>query len=166
MKTFLSLIIISLVFISSCSNKTEEAIKYNDQVISMQRKIVQLFNKLDSSFIDTISQSYKNIHQQIISEIESQFRFIDSLPAFDNKEDFKNAYKELLKVYDDILKNDYQKIIDFYSLPDSLYTQKINDELLKTNELINEKFQDALNKFINFQKQFASEYHLILQEDE
>ncbi len=166
MKTFLSLTtIVLIIFLSACSNKTEDAIKYNDQIISKQQIVVQWFNKLDSSFTDTINQSYKTIHQQIISEIKSQFGFIDSLPAFDKKEEFKNAYKELLSVYDDVIKNDYQKMIDLYSMPDSLYTQNVKNEFLQTNKFANEKLQNALNKFIDFQKQFASNYKFNLQEE-
>lgn len=165
MKAFFSFNLVLILFLSACSNKTEDAIKYNDQIISKQQRIVQWFNKLDSSFTDTVKQSYKTIHQELIKEITNQFKFIDSLPAFDKKDEFKNEYKKLLSVYEDVIKNDYQKMIDLYSMPDSLYTQNVKNEFLQTNQFANEKLQNALNKFIEFQKQFSSYYKFNLQEE-
>lgn len=164
MNTKLTLIIISIFFFTSCSDISENAIKYNDQIINQQQKIVFLFNKLDSSFADTINHSYKMIHQELLKEIENQIKSIDSIPSFDNKNLFKQEYKTLLTVYHDVVKNDYSKMIDLYLLPDSLYTQNIKDDFLQTNKIANEKLQQALNKFIEFQKQFATEYKFNLQD--
>lgn len=156
--------IILVFFLSGCSNLSENAIKYNDQIISQQQKIVLLFNKLDSSFADTINHSYKVIHLDLLKEIENQLKSIDSIPNFDNKSRFKQEYKILLTVYHDVVKNDYSKMIDLYTLPDSLYTQNVKDDFLQTNKNANEKLQQALNKFIEVQKQFAMEYKFSLQD--
>lgn len=164
MKTILSLIIISILFLSACSNQPEKAIKYNDQIINQQQKIVFLFNKLDSSFADTINHSFKVIHQELMQEIDNQLKFIDSFPDFEGKNQFKQEYKILLTVYQDVVKNDYAKMIDLYTLPDSLYTQNVKNDFLQTNKIANNKLQQALNKFIEVQKQFAEEYKFNLQD--
>ncbi|MGQ9847029.1 MAG: LIC11966 family surface protein [Bacteroidales bacterium] len=165
MHTKFTIIIISAFLLFACTNISENAIKYNDQIINLQHKIVRLFNKLDSSFADTINHSFKIIHQELLQEIESQLKSIDSIPNFDNKDRFKQEYKTLLTVYYDVVKNDYSKMINLYLLPDSLYTQNVKDDFLQTNKIANEKLQHALNKFIEAQKQFAIEYKFNLQDE-
>ncbi|HNV96570.1 MAG TPA: hypothetical protein PKG63_08855 [Bacteroidales bacterium] len=164
MKTILSLIIISILFFGACTNQSEKAINYNDQIINQQQKIVQLFNKLDSSFTDTVNQSFKTIYQELMQEVEHQLKSIDSFPDFDGNNQFKQEYKTLLTVYQDVVKNDYSKMIDLYTLPDSLYTQNVKDDFLQTNKIANDKLQEALNRFIEVQKQFASKYKFNLQD--
>lgn len=164
MHTKFTIIIISAFFLLACSNITENAIKYNDQIINQQQKIVSLFNKLDSSFADTINHSFKIIQQELLKEIEYQLKSIDSIPNFDNKDQFKREYKTLLITYHDVVKNDYSKMINLYTLPDSLYTQNVENDFIETNKIANEKLQQALKKFIKFQKQFANEYKFNLQE--
>lgn len=158
MNTKHTLFIFSVFFLFACTNLSENAIKYNDQIISQQQKIVSLFNKLDSSFADTVNHSFKLIHHELLQEIEYQIKNIDSIPNFDNKDRFKQEYKTLLTVYHDVVKNDYSKMIELYMLPDSFYTQNVKDDFLQTNKIANEKLQQALNKFIEVQKQFAKEY--------
>ncbi|NMC99686.1 MAG: hypothetical protein GYA62_08200, partial [Bacteroidales bacterium] len=133
-------------------------------IINQQQKIVQLFNKLDSSFADTVNQSFKTIYQELMQEVEHQLKSIDSFPDFDGNNQFKQEYKTLLTVYQDVVKNDYSKMIDLYTLPDSLYTQNVKDDFLQTNKIANDKLQEALNRFIEVQKQFASKYKFNLQD--
>ncbi len=153
-----------MYFIFSCQNKTDEAIKYNDNIIIQQQKIVQLFNRLDSSFADTIHQSFIENHKLLSREINRQFHFIDSLPSFNNDSSFKSEYKKLLTIYRDVVQNNYTKMIELYTLPDSLYTQSIKDEFLNIYKQSNEQLQNAINEFIKFQQSFAKKYNFSLQE--
>ncbi|NSW46028.1 MAG: hypothetical protein HPY79_09480 [Bacteroidales bacterium] len=157
---------IFFILLSACTNKTEQAIQYNDKIITQQQQIVNLFNKLDSSFADTINQSFQKLYQNLKTEIEQQIKAIDTFPDFDSKSDFKQAYKKLLLVYNDVVNNDYAKMIKLYTLPDSLYTETIKSEFLQTNKLANDKLQQAINDFINFQKSFASTYQFSLQDQQ
>jgi hypothetical protein len=99
-----------------------------------------------------------------MQEVEHQLKSIDSFPDFDGNNQFKQEYKTLLTVYQDVVKNDYSKMIDLYTLPDSLYTQNVKDDFLQTNKIANDKLQEALNRFIEVQKQFASKYKFNLQD--
>ena len=148
MKTILSLIIISILFFGACTNQSEKAINYNDQIINQQQKIVQLFNKLDSSFADTVNQSFKTIYQELMQEVEHQLKSIDSFPDFDGNNQFKQEYKTLLTVYQDVVKNDYSKMIDLYTLPDSLYTQNVKDDFFISDIFTNSKYVRNKSVFV------------------
>jgi len=157
---------IIITFLSACSNTSEQAIQYNDKIITHQQQIVNLFNKLDSSFADTINHSYQVVYQNLKTELEHQLKAMDTFPNFDDKQDFKEAYKKLLTVYLDVVNHDYAKMIELYTLPDSLYTETVKTEFLQTNKIANNRLQQAVQDFINFQKQFASEYKFNLQDEQ
>jgi CHASE3 domain sensor protein len=163
MKKFLFLSIAFFFF--ACNNKTDKAIEYNDSIISLQQRIVKLFNQLDSSFADTINHTYLNKFNELKNEIKNQLQKVDSFENFDGSNEFKERYKKLLSVYNQVLIEDYQKLISYYSMPDSEFTQQIVDEFNNTYKTANEKIDKALNDFIEFQKNFAKKYGFTLIEN-
>jgi|YNPMSStandDraft_1061717.scaffolds.fasta_scaffold00378_10 hypothetical protein len=159
MNTFKCFILIVLsFFVYACSNLTNEAIKYNDLIIERQQKIVSLFNKLDSSFVDTINKSYIQNLEILKKEIENQFTFIDTIASFNGSDEYKNEYKTLLNAYYETLNNEYQNMIEWNSLPNEQFTKEVSDKFYKTYENANKKIEKAVNKFIEFQKSFAQKY--------
>ncbi len=166
MKNLNSLVIVLILsFIFACNSLTDEAINYNDAIISKQQTIVNLFNSLDSSFSDTIHKTFVTHYEKLKTEIEQQLNTIDTaIKPFNGSDDFKNAYKELLKSYNEVVNNEYKQLVDWYSLPDSLFTEDVLAEFRKTYQLANEKLEQALNRFREFQKQFASTYKFNLIE--
>lgn len=157
------LTVLSIFFIS-CNNTTNEAIKYNDLIISKQQKIVTLFNKLDSSFVDTINKTYIQNYETLKKEIEQQLSFIDSLHPFNGSNSFKDEYKLLLESYNEALKNEYQKMIEWNALPNDQFTQEVSNKFYQTYNNVNKKIENAINRFIDFQKSFAEEYKFNLIE--
>ncbi len=167
MKAFNYYVLVMLsIFFVACSNLTDEAIKYNDLIIEKQQKIVSLFNKLDSSFADTISKSYIQNFEILKKEIESQLKFIDSINSFNNSNEYKNKYKNLLQAYKNVLLNEYQMIVEWNSLPYEQFTKEISDKFYQTYENANKNIEKAVNKFIEFQKSFANEYKFNLVEQD
>ncbi|MCX7862416.1 MAG: hypothetical protein N2449_05415 [Bacteroidales bacterium] len=161
MKHIVYYLVIFIIFLS-CKNLTDEAIKYNDQIISQQQKIVHLFNQLDSSFADTTTRSYNEYYTQLKNEIQNQQKQIDSLPPFNGSYEFKEQYKQLLNVYFDAVNTDYKKMIDWYNLPDNQFSQAIADSFNNSYQNANKKIEHAVNKFLEFQYNFAKEYNFSL----
>ncbi len=162
MKYLLYVLIFAVVAFHACNNLTDEAIKYNDHIITKQQKIVSLFNKLDSSFSDTVHKSFITNYEKLQHEIELQIKQTDSLKPFNGSTEFKEKYKTLLQAYLEVLTTDYKKMIDWYSLPDILFTQQIADSFTQTYQNANQKIEQAVNEFIEFQNKFAKEYHFTL----
>lgn len=162
MKPFLHIIAFLIIALYACTNLTDEAIKYNDHIITKQQQIVSLFNKLDSSFSDTIHKSYITNYQKLQTEIDVQMKQIDSLHPFNGSTDFKEKYKALLQTYHEILSTNYKKMIEWYSLPDILFTQQIADSFTQTYQNANRKIEQAVNEFIEYQNKFAKEYNFTL----
>ncbi len=164
MKQYFILLLVIIAVITACSSSSDEAIKYNDAIIAKQQEVVNLFNKLDSSFSDTLDFSFIQFHQKLCNEIQSQLKTLDTIKPFDNKDDFKNEYKKLLLVYKQVADSDYSKLIKIRSLPDSLYTDVQHNTFIHIWEQSSQKIQHAINDFILFQKKFANTYKFTLSE--
>jgi hypothetical protein len=162
-KSFYYFLILSNLLLFSCSPSSEDAIKYNDSMIEEQLKIVSLFDSLNYCLDHNISQQLLPIQKKLINQIEESSKKINKFEDFDKNDNYKKNIEELFNVYNDIANNEYNKIINIYLLPDSLYT---NEEEIKLNKFWDSAFnkvQNQLIEFNKFQEDFSKKYNFKLE---
>jgi len=166
---FFTTIIVSL-FLVSCgssvkdklnevlkSETSETALQYNDDLIAIQSEV-------DNSiveFLDVIdtydAQAMEDSRLETLIIIEDAIEEVKDMRDFDGSDDFKNAMIDLLKMYQDIVKNELTDIVDLVG-----YSEEMTDEDWETySELYGEaleKYDAAFAEFDSFQEDFADKW--------
>ncbi|HNQ68139.1 MAG TPA: hypothetical protein PKN32_07165 [Bacteroidales bacterium] len=165
---FFTTIIISL-FLVSCggakdklkdlikAETAETALDYNDDLIAIQAEvdnsIVDLLNVIDGS--DPVEM--EDARTSTLKIIKNAISDVEDMRDFDGKDDYKKAMIKLLKMYEDIVKNELTDIIDLVG-----YTEELtDDDWLKYEELYDSalaKYDAAFTEFDAFQDGFADKW--------
>ena len=156
-KFILFITLVSIVF-AACTEKTEydDATKYNNAIIEMQEKIYYAVDSLDIMInadvleIDKIKATYdytKSISQEVLEQIENTSPYM-------NEKEFYTVAKKLFSTFDDLLDDEYLKLIKYVEKPEQWTDQdlglyydiwdKLEEEIIE----IENKFFDAQEKFV------------------
>jgi hypothetical protein len=158
----ITLIAFSFVFFISCGRITQEiAIKHNDSVIDLSDLVIDSFDKLNTTLStfnpDSIDIALTNYNTQVNNSIQGLTK-ITSI----SDSSLKVGTIDMLRVFKSVGENEFQQISDIYHIPDSLYTDKEEKEVLDISAAIDEKIAAAQLKQQNIQKAFAKKYNFIL----
>jgi len=158
MKTIFLLFILSALALSSCTPTTNDAVKYNDSMIDEQIKIVKLFDSLEKCLDSNLTGQLLPVHKKLLKQIETSTEIINKVEDFDKSNDYKRNIKTLFEVYKDVAESEYNKIIEIYLLPDTLYTKEIEQKFNSYYESAYNKIKTQMEKFDKFQKGFSKKY--------
>ncbi len=163
MKTKISVILSTFVlvmFFVSCGPTKEDAIKYNDKIISEQRKVVDKENDL-TRYIksgtltnDKLDENYNNLSKQVGESIDA----VNKIEAFDGKTDLKDATLQFFSVYKSVIGKEYKEWILNLKTPLDKVDQKVLDEETYIVKTINDKLDEAHNIYKTAQNNFAAKY--------
>ena len=166
-KIFIS--IIGLLFLStiivSCSPSANDAIKYNDELVSLQNKVYEK----ESALLDAISKNTPDkldtLFANLSKQINESTKKVEALSNFDGKSDMKDAVLKIFSTYKNIAGNEYKNMISYSKIPDSLYTPGDDDKVLELSKKIDDKINKSIDDFIRLQKQFAAKYKFELTDN-
>ena len=156
------LVALALVSLISCNRINQKiAIKHNDAVIGVSDKVVTAFDNLNKALAtfnpDSIDIALTNYNAQVTSSFDE----LNNVIALSDTS-FKEGTKAMLRVFKSVGENEFKQISDIYHIPDSLYTDKEEKEVLDIATAIDEKIEAAQLKQQNAQKAFAKKYDFTL----
>jgi hypothetical protein len=151
------LILISLLLFS-CGHSKDEAIKFNNAILEQQTKVFDkenaIFDALNKNKPDNLDFLCADLTNQVDTAIVS----VNKLVSFDSETGLKESTLNILKTYKEVLAGDYKDLIEYAKMPDSLYTQEVNDKFIGLSKKISDKLNIPVNAFIEKQKKFAEKY--------
>ena len=155
-------IIIGLLFVStimdSCRPSTNDAIKYNDELVNQQNKVYEK----ESALLDAISKNIPNKLDSLFTDlskiIDESNKAVGNMDAFDGKTEMKDAVLKIFAAYKEVSANEYKEMITYSKIPDSLYTPGDDDKVLELSKKIDDKINKTIEEFVELQKKFASKY--------
>jgi hypothetical protein len=176
MKNLFFITIIISLFLVSCggakdklkdlikAETAETALDYNDDLIAIQAEvdnsIVNLLDVIDGS--DPVEM--EDARTNTLKIIKDAISDVEDMRDFDGKDDYKKAMIKLLKMYEDIVKNELTDIIDLVG-----YTEELtDDDWAKYEELYDSalaKYDEAFAEFDAFQDGFADKWDFTINRD-
>ena len=179
-----TLVIIGLLF-TACNTAptTDEAIKFNDEVIADQTQYLEY----EAVFIDALSYSYDDYTaedtipyeavEKAVNELEESYASLNvfveeniekynKMEAFDDEDIFRLAFMEYLESYKELIASEYTGLMEIqkYYLEELEVT---DDMIMKWDPLIEkaeEKGEEIEDTFEEKQKDFAAQYEFELTE--
>jgi len=149
----------SLVLMSffACGPTKEDAIKYNDAIITEQRKVVDKENELTGA-IKNNAPNLDQILEGLLKQVEESTAAVTKMEDFDKKSDFKDAALKLFAVYKDVATIEYKAWLANLKTPIEKVDDKVLAEETELVKKINEKIDKALGEFTKAQDDFAAKY--------
>ncbi|MCF8296458.1 MAG: hypothetical protein K9J13_02845 [Saprospiraceae bacterium] len=161
--------------LSSCGPTSEDALEYYEGIVSYQKEIIEMEEKLqneilkfveisnDTSEVDSVDQIYydelDSSFNSFINQINISISDINLIPDFVSDSTLKSASLDFLKTYKSAAENEYAKCISLIKIPadefQDEHNEKFNDIFSKQ---INSKLDIAIEKFGIAQQNFADKY--------
>lgn len=151
-------------FFFSCGPSANDAIKYNDTIVAAQKKVIEKEAVL-IDVINTTSDSLDLVYEDFKKEIDLSIETIKKMEAFDKNTDYKDLALSFFSDYKEVAENEYKEMISYAKVPDSLYTEEIDNKVLELSKNIDDKINKSIDAFIKFQDNFATKYKFELTEE-
>jgi hypothetical protein len=162
MKFILIQISVFLIILTSCNNKSSDALKFNDSLITVQDSVVLIIDSLNKLIAKKDSQSISNFYSFSMNYTSKRIKIIKNRFCPDEYENIRVAFLNLLKNYLYVLMSEYPKIIRIQLTNDSNLN---NDSIRQFNSAVNEvnrSFNNEMNRFIKDQQKFAKQFGFII----
>lgn len=163
--TILSSLFVSALLVS-CSPSTDEAIKYNDALVSQQTKVFEKESALIEAISKNMPEKFDVLLAELSVQVDSSSETVKKMDAFDGKTDLKDAALKVFTTYRTIIDSSYAEMIKYAKTPDSLYTQEDDDKVIELSKKIDDKLNTAVEDFVTVQKSFAAKYKFELNGNE
>lgn len=151
-------------FFFACGPSANDAIKYNDTIVVAQKKVIEKEAVL-IDVINTTSDSLDLVYEDFKKEIDLSIETIKKMEAFDKKTDYKDLALSFFSDYKEVAENEYKEMISYAKVPDSLYTEEMDNKVLELSKNIDDKINKSIDAFIKFQDNFAAKYKFELTEE-
>jgi hypothetical protein len=162
MKKIYYLLSAFLIGMASCQSRSEKAANYNDSIIGYQKSIVDALVLMDSTFSDTnatrdrVGYSYANLQ----SKVKLSILALDSVGSFQKDPSLELAARELFRSYEELVDNDYKKLVEIKLLPAESVDVAIVDSNFAIQSNIHLQSKIAQEKFLQAQMEFGKKFHL------
>lgn len=162
---FYSLLLLAVVFITSCGPTVDDAIEYNDYIIAEETAIIDKINTLDNEFRTYDPLLIEPALDSALIQVKHSIEVLEGVKDFDGTTEFRDQTLEFFKMFKSQLENEYTEMLKIYKLPEDQYTtveeNRYNDLIKK----IDDEYQAQFEKFSNTQKAFAEKYKFTLTEN-
>lgn len=154
--------ICTMVALTSCDSVTQGlAIKHNDAIVNECNKVIQAFSNVNTSIATYNPDSITMALADYQAQIDYSLQGINKAIALKDSS-FKLASIDMLKVFAEVGKNEFSKIRDIYTIPDSLYTKEDEEQVTALATSIDTKIEAAQTLQQNAQIAFSKKYNFPL----
>jgi len=160
-KLLFPLTMVIAMFFVACDTAptTQEAIDFNDEIVADQSDLIDLNQDFIDAYSDDDMGDIEDALDELETFVEDKTEEYEKMEAFDEKDIFRTAFLDLLDDFDKIAE-DYNEILDMWTDDDVTL-----DEIADFEEKINDETEDANEKFLKKQKDFAAQYEFELADD-
>lgn len=162
---FYSLLLIVVVFITSCGPTVEDAIKYNDNIIAEETAIIDKINTLDNEFRTYDPLLIEPALDSALIQVKHSIGVLEGIKDFDGTKEFKDQTLEFFKMFKSQLENEYSEMLKIYKLPEDKYTTVEEDRYNELIKKIDDEYKAQFEKFSSTQKAFADKYGFTLTDN-
>lgn len=151
-----------IIAISGCTSRAERAAEYNDSIINYQQSVIDALVQMDSLFADSnatkdkVGYSYANLQ----SKVKLAILAMDSIGPFQKDPLLQLSARELFRSYEELIDNDYKKLVEIKLLPAESVSMEVVDSNLMIQNHIHLQSKVAQDKFLNAQLDFGKKFHL------
>ncbi len=161
----LTVLIVLLGILYACKPTVEQAIKYNDDIISKNDSIAVKLGLLTDAYDKMIPEQMDKAYDEALKSTKAGIEFLNKLEPFDKDTSFKAGALNLFKTYQSVLENEHKRLIELSKLPESKYGDNEVAEYAKLRDQANSKTDQEINKLTEIQEKFSKKFKFDITED-
>lgn len=148
-----------------CGQKAQRAADYNNAIIERQMEIILALDLMDSTLRDTtiteerLDYAFANLQTQVKHAVLA----IDSIGSFDKDPSFQAEARELFRSYEEMVENDYARLVSIHQLPQSAITQAVVDTNNAIVSRLSQRSKVFQDRFLKAQDEFGKKYNLVFE---
>lgn len=160
----LSLTLLIGVIMVSCKPSTEDARKYNDDLIAIEKKLTEKENAyLDIAFSDSSNEQKKAVYTALANQANEAIAAANKMEAFDKSTEYLDAGKAYFAAIKGLCDAEYKQVLDLVCVEGAL-TEEQDAQLETVTKAIDDKSAAALKKIQDAQMVFAAKYKMQIEE--
>lgn len=161
---FITISFLLILLLSQCGPTKQDAINYNETIITDQKAVINAINNLENAFgtYDTIKieKALQNAKQQLASAKSS----LQKTGGFNEKNEFYDAIMTLYNLFEKQLNKEYAEQLKIYKLPEEEYTKEKEDRFNELSIILNKDYDIVSAKVHTAQQNFVNNWGLELIE--
>lgn len=110
------------------------------------------------------ARKVENIRQKLLNEVQDARMNISGMPAFKGDKSYRDTSVSFMKLYYNILNDDYNKVLNLEEIAENSYDEM--EALLNVKDAIDQKLEDGNKKNKDAQAAFAKTHNVNLLEGE
>jgi hypothetical protein len=157
-KVILSALVVLGLTITSCGPSQKDALKYNDEIVSVQKALTPIHE----AFIDQLDghnpDSLKLTHSNFAAGAKSSLETAEKMQPFNEKRDYLDAVISYFKVVKGLADNEGKSMVEIMSKDSTQFTE---EDVNKINELaakFDGDYEKILGRVQSAQEAFAKEW--------
>ena len=158
--------LLAVILLSQCGPTMQDAIDYNDKLIAEESLVIDRINDLDNAMADWDNPAgIQAALDAANAQIDKSTKVLEDMGAFDGNNDFINACLELFNVFKSQVNDEYVEqlgIINVYNDTPENYTTVEQNRYNELNDVLDNEYYPAFDKFSKAQEDFADEWGFIL----
>jgi hypothetical protein len=164
MKLFITICAALLLYAGTVSAQNfEVAGDYLEYINKQQENVMKKYLSYNSAIAHgKKAKKVESLRSKLLDEVQESRMNINGLPSFKGDKEFRDSAVSFMKLYYNVLNEDYSKIVNMEEIAEQSYD--LMEAYLKAQELVGEKLNVANEAVRAAQKKFAEKNNIILQE--
>ena len=163
MKKLFTLITITLTSFSLTAQDFETPVQYMNYISLQRGNISKKFLAYASAAgRGKRARKVENLRSKLLDEVQESRMNISGMPAFKGDKSYRDTAVSFMKMYFNILNEDYAKVLNLEELAENSYDEM--ELLLAVQDGIDKKLQDGNEKIRKAEEEFAKKYNVNLVE--
>lgn len=160
-KHLVLLVLASSAFTIMHAQELETPPQYNQYIMKQQENITLKFLAYNSAASHgKRAKKVEKLREKLLDEVQESRMNISSMPKFKGDGSFRDSSVSFLKMYFNVLNEDYAKIVNMEEIAEQSYDEM--EAYLMLQEAIDKKLEDANERMSKAQKDFAAKNNMTL----
>jgi hypothetical protein len=152
-------------FIFKYAGGSSAAIKYNDQIVSNQNRIIEKVFPLSQAFQTGDQADMEAKLETLKIQIDQSLAAVSAMKAFKGNIELRDSAIDLFKFYRTIADNEYTEIINIISLARNNITEYEKNRLIEIQSSLTSREREYDNRLQAAQSRFAGKYGIKIKEN-
>lgn len=148
----------SLLMFVSCGPSQGDAVKYNDQVVTLQKALLPFHEGFIAQIDGHNLDSLKIVHTLFAAKAKSTLEECEKMPDFGGKRDYANAAAEYFKALSSLADNEGTSLVNIMTKDSAMVTDKDVNDVTALAAKFDTKYAQALQKIQDAQMTFSKEW--------
>ena len=161
-RSFLFMLSLSVgIYLQSCNASKEDATVFNNKLVSYDATVMESIRNFQNALAQYDSAAIVNYYAEAKAQIVAYHDSVKAVEAVNGGSDLQLALLKKYEGYQDLLNNDYKKLIELFNIPNSNFGEQQKKEWDMILESSAAKQDSLYALYTSAQEAFAKKFDIL-----